>query len=87
VSNKAELEAPTQQSLGGQHWYSINELCENSWMMSQSLITSRLLGHVLHSFTQHGRKMTHFYGQRCVSLRIFIVGNCVALHINKWHKV
>ena len=28
----------------------------------------------------------HFYVQQCIMLRIFIVGNCIVLSIENWHK-
>ena len=32
-------------------------------------------------------KLRYFYGQRCVTLRIFILGQCVSLRIKNWHEL
>jgi len=33
---------------------------------------------------REGREIMHFYGRRHVTLRIFILGQCVALRIKNW---
>ena len=29
----------------------------------------------------------YFYGRRCIMLRIFILGQCIALRIKNWHQL
>ena len=35
-------------------------------------------------FTHYGREITHFYGQRCITLHISILSQCIALRIKNW---